>query len=121
MKKITISLLALFLLLSCARSHPEINLVKEGHFPQYPNKIIGEAFNDFFASPSWRYFKNKSRQGVVEFRGKIALKDKVVYTMKLRFTIDKENKSFELSSFDVGGGLQPPEGKRWLLPMGNLH
>ena len=117
MKKITISLLALFLVLSCARSHPEINLVKQGHFPQYPNKIIGEAFNGFFASPSWRYFKDKSGQGIVEFRGKAALKDKAVYNMNLRFSIDKEKKSFELSSFHVGGALQPREGSRWLLPM----
>lgn len=48
---------------------PRTNIIRDGHFNDYPNIKIGDAYNKFFSSPQWKYFKSDDGTEVVEFSG----------------------------------------------------
>ena len=41
--------------------------VKNGHPEAYSEITFGEAFESFFGSPAWKYFKGEDGEDVVEF------------------------------------------------------
>lgn len=84
--------------------------VKGGEPFDYPGKTYGEAFENFFASPTWKYFKGtqegpdedgdgkpdytKEDVDVVEFTGYCTYMDTTVKA-RIQFVLDKENDTFE--------------------------
>jgi hypothetical protein len=99
MKKLWLSLVIPFLLIGCG-ANPTVNLVKTGSFSQYPNKTIGQAFDNFFGSPSWKSFSGENGSDVVEFNGKATIGGQAV-KVKIQFTVDKKSGSFEVAHFSV--------------------
>ena len=99
MRKLWISLVIPFLLIGCG-SNPTVNMVKSGHFSQYPDKTIGKAFDNFFGSPSWKNFSADDGRNVVEFAGKATIDGQSV-SVKIQFVVDKQTGSFEVASFSV--------------------
>lgn len=86
--------------------------VKEGISEAYPDITYGEAFESFFASPTWKYF-NGTQEGpdedgdgksdyvienidVVEFTGYCVYQEVEVKAL-IQFTLDKENGTFDVS------------------------
>lgn len=91
---------------SIAQSDNEYVLgVKYGTPSTYPNITYGEAFEAFFAYPTWTYYQG-TREGdekvydVVEFTGNCMLADKEVKAL-IQFTISDDKKSFEASYFSL--------------------
>ena len=68
--------------------------VKNGYPVTIPEIIYGKAFDAFFAAPTWRYFKAKSGEDVVEFTGSCTYKDAEVRA-RLQFIISDDGDSFE--------------------------
>lgn len=81
-----------------------IKIVKNGVNDNYPDITYGEAFDDFFSSPTWKYFKgskkksddeeDKSEDGekeydVVEFTGYCTYDDEDVKAL-IQFDVDKK-------------------------------
>ncbi len=84
--------------------------VKNGHPFEYPDRTYGEAFEDFFAFPTWKYFVG-TKEGpdedgdgkpdyeeknvdIVEFTGYCTYLDTEVKAL-LQFTLDGEEDTFE--------------------------
>lgn len=81
------------------KDDPHIVYVKEGSPTAYPDKTYGEAFETFFASPSWKYFKGSNDGSdetcdIVEFTGYCTYQDVQVQAC-LQFTLDVDSNSFE--------------------------
>jgi hypothetical protein len=92
-----------------------VRIVKDGHFNQYPNKTIGKAFNNFFASPSWKHFLAQDRRDIVEFDGKGTFNSEPV-NVKVQFNIiDKKNGAFEVAYFSVNDVQQDISSLEGLL------
>ena len=43
--------------------------VKNGYPENYPDVTFGDAFDNFFGSPTWKYFEGENGEDVVEFTG----------------------------------------------------
>ena len=84
--------------------------VKNGHPLDYPDQTYGNAFEDFFAYPTWKYFVG-TKEGadedgdgkpdfeqedvdIVEFTGYCTYQDTEVKAL-MQFTLDEESNSFE--------------------------
>lgn len=76
------------------------NIVKQGKFNEYPGKTIGEAFEGFFGSPSWRYFLAEDGRDIVEFSGGATLEGKSV-NIKVQFSVDKKSGTFEVCYYTI--------------------
>lgn len=84
--------------------------VKNGHPSSYPNQTYGEAFDNFFGSPTWKYFVGtkeapdedgdgepdgaEENVDVVEFTGYCTYAD-VKVKARIQFTLDEENDTFQ--------------------------
>ena len=89
---------------------PHIASVKNGHSLSYPNQTYGEAFDNFFASPTWKYFvgtkESPDEDGdgepdgaeenvdIVEFTGYCTYADVKVKAL-IQFTLDTESDTFQ--------------------------
>ena len=89
---------------------PNVVGVKNGHPSNYPNQTYGDAFSNFFAAPTWKYFKGEkegpdddgdgkpdyteSDIDVVEFTGRCTYSDTEVKAL-LQFTLDKDSDTFQ--------------------------
>lgn len=67
--------------------------VKNGYPESYPDITYGNAFDEFFSSPTWKYFKADSGEDVVEFTGHCTYRDENVKA-RLQFILDMEEGSF---------------------------
>ena len=76
--------------------------VKGGHPNSYPNITYEDAFGDFFASPSWSYFKGTKGEDVVEFTGRCMFYNKEV-DAQLQFIVNLKRGTFETGAFTVNG------------------
>lgn len=79
---------------------PNVTAVKNGSLSAYPNKTYGAAFESFFTSPEWIYFKgskagsDEGEYDIVEFTGGCTYQD-VPVKAKIQFTLNKDNNTFE--------------------------
>ena len=78
-----------------------ILMVKGGYPTSHPDKTYGDAFEAFFGSPTWTYFKGSSDDSdetydVVEFMGYCTYQDVKVKAL-IQFTLDVEGGTFETS------------------------
>jgi hypothetical protein len=92
-RKIIALCLIVSLLSACGMFDVDVLTVREGSFEDYPNTTIGEAFDNFFGSSSWRSFTADSGETIVEFTGRCTYMDEEVDAL-LQFEI-LENDRFE--------------------------
>lgn len=76
------------------------NIVRQGNFNEYPGKTIGEAFNSFFGSPSWKYFLAEDGRDIVEFNGEATLAGNPI-NVKIQFSVDKKSGVFEVCYYTI--------------------
>lgn len=77
------------------KDNPTVLLVKNGSFTDHPEKSIGNAFQEFFGSPTWKYFDGETGEKVVEFTGRMMYQDAEVKA-RLQFLIHEDD------TFEVG-------------------
>ena len=105
-RNLTFILLSFAFLGGCFGDSKEIQIVKSGHFNNYPNKPIGIAIDHFFGNPKW-----ESGTGIDgETKGKTLLNvgGRMTYMGKevegkIQFVVDNENGAFELHAFELNG------------------
>jgi hypothetical protein len=68
-------------------------MVKNGYPVSYPDCKYGDVFDEFFGSPTWKYFASTDGQDVVEFTGYCMYEDTEVKA-RLQFILDTENSTF---------------------------
>jgi len=76
--------------------------VKNGSFTDYPNHPLGEAFENYFSSPKWKYFEADSGEHVVEFTGYCTYMEAKVKAT-LQFTVEEDGGKFEVGALDFNG------------------
>lgn len=64
--------------------------VKNGYPENYPDVTFGEAFDNFFAMPTWKYFKAETGEDVVEFTGYCTYQDAEVKA-RLQFILNDDD------------------------------
>lgn len=79
-----------------------ISTVTEGTFGAIGNTLIGETFNKFFNDPLWNYFQTPDGSHLVSFMGQFDDMG-TIKTAFMEFTVDVENKTFEMSYVDIDG------------------
>ncbi|RUL56402.1 MULTISPECIES: hypothetical protein [Lysinibacillus] len=75
---------------------PNVSLVRDGTFNDYPTPTIGEAFQDFFGNPKWHSFTADTDETVVEFTGTCMYQDVEVEAL-FQFTIDEDTETFDIN------------------------
>ncbi len=68
--------------------------VKNGYPEAAPQITYGDAFENFFGNPTWKYFESTDGKDVVEFTGKCTYLDQEVKA-RLQFILSKDSKSFK--------------------------
>lgn len=81
-----------------------IDIVKSGSFNNYPNIEVGEAFENYFKNPKWKYFISDNDSNVVEFTGE-CMYDNAEVTALIQFIID-DNSGFEAKYFSMNNVSQ---------------
>jgi hypothetical protein len=99
-------LIVSIILLSCKGNSTPIDVVKNGTFDDYPDVLIGKAFDSFFANPKWLSFISEDNEQIVEFSGGAMLGEENV-TVEMQFEV--KNNSFEAFWLGVNGEDQPNE------------
>lgn len=61
--------------------------VKNGYPENYPDITFGDAFDNFFGSPTWKYFEGENGEDVVEFTGYCTYQD-VEVKARLQFILN---------------------------------
>ena len=80
-----------------------VSIVKNGHLTEFSKtETVGEAFDDFFASPKWKSFKSEKGDRIVEFNGECEYFDERVKVC-IQFEVDEDDESFEISYADIDG------------------
>ena len=74
--------------------------VKSGHLTAYPDKTVGEAFDAFLGSPSWRAFTSDEGLNVVECEGKCTYDGEEV-TMLVQFVVDEGLETFSIYTMAI--------------------
>lgn len=85
------------------------NAVPSGHI-----KTFGEAFEEFFASPTWKYFDADTGEAVVEFTGYCTYMDNEVKA-KIQFILDKNNGMYQIGAVALNNIPQNELMKQSLL------
>lgn len=63
--------------------------VKNGHPESYPDVTFGDAFEQFFGAPTWKYFESDDGMDVVEFTGYCTYQDAEVKA-RLQFILNDD-------------------------------
>jgi len=71
--------------------------VKSSHHDEYPNISYGEAFDSFFATPTWKFFESEGGEKVVEFTGDCSFRE-VNVKARLQFIIATDEKTFDIGA-----------------------
>ena len=85
------------ILSSGSSNNKYISFVKNGHPTSYPNLTYGKAFDNFFASPTWKYFKSNTREDVVEFTGYCTYQN-VKVKADLQFILNEDAGTFTVGA-----------------------
>lgn len=102
-KNIIIAVIGVFAILILigifAGENEYVSAVKNGTFNNYPDVLIGDAFDDFFSNPKWKHFVSDDGINVVEFTGGCKYDDVDVKAL-LQFIV-YEDDTFESSYFSM--------------------
>lgn len=77
--------------------NPYVLAVKGGYPEDRPDQLYGDAFEAFFASPTWTYFMSDTGEHVVEFTGTMMYMDTEVKA-RIQFIVDDETDTFEVGA-----------------------
>lgn len=116
MKKILLIFITLIVLITSGCSREEFSdqvqnltdknneyvlMVKDGHPEKYPDLTYGESFENFFGSPTWKYFKSDDDRDIVEFTGNCMYQE-VESKARFQFVLDINTGTFDSGalSFD---------------------
>ena len=88
--------------------------VKNAIPKQYPNTTYGDAFKDFFGSPTWKYFNATNGDAVVEFTGFCNYQN-VEVKARLQFIMSKDGNTFTIGALDFNSVPQNELIKQSLL------
>lgn len=92
----------------CAdKGERNIQLVKNGTMDSNPNVPIGKAFSQFFDNGTWKSFKSKKGNTIVEFKGNCYYLDENV-SMTIQFKI-LNDEQFNLQYIEINGVNIPEE------------
>lgn len=94
---------------------PHVLGVKNGHPNNHPKCPYGDVFDEFFASPTWKYFNATSGEEVVEFTGYCTYHD-VKVKARLQFILNKDGKTFETGALSFN---DVPQSK--LITIGMIY
>ncbi len=70
-------------------------MVKHGYRSDNPNLTYEQAFENFFGTPRWKYFKSTEGQDVVEFTGDCTYDGNAVKA-RIQFIVHKDEGTFEI-------------------------
>ena len=108
--KLILSMALIFTLLcGCAQSGAPvpaspgsqyIQMVKGGTNDAFPGKTYGDAFDNFFGSPRWKYFRSDTGDDVVEVSGSCTYRD-VKVNANLQFLLNLKDKTFEAGALSL--------------------
>lgn len=76
------------------QENPYVNMVKGGTNSRFPDLTYEDAFQAFFANPTWTYFASETGEDVVEFTGDCTYQD-ISVKARLQFILDEEGGTFE--------------------------
>lgn len=79
--------------------------VKNGSPNTYPYCTYGEAFDEYFRSPTWKYFEADDGSDVVEFTGYCMYQDQEVKA-RLQFILDMDAGTFETGALSFNDVAQ---------------
>ena len=79
--------------------------VKNGSPADYPDCTYGDAFANYFGSPTWNYFQSKKGKDIVQFTGRCTYEEEEVLA-KLQFILDMDAGTFETGGLSFNGKEQ---------------
>jgi hypothetical protein len=79
-----------------------VRIVMDGSPDAIPNISYGEAFNNFFGTPRWTYFKSDDGRDIVEFIGDCTYQG-VPVTAMIQFVVDGGSERFEAIYLEFNG------------------
>ena len=82
--------------------------VKSGYPDVLPEITFGDAFGEFFSSPTWNYFKADTGEEVVEFTG-YCLRNNEEVKVRLQFILNNENGTFQTGAVSINDLVQSQE------------
>lgn len=82
-----------------------IETVKNAHPENFPRCTYGQAFEEFFTSPEWKYFESTDGRDIVEFTGNCLYAGAQTKT-RLQFVVDKANSSVTTGAMSYNGAPQ---------------
>jgi hypothetical protein len=74
-----------------------VQMVKNGYIENNPDLTFGVAFENFFASPTWKHFEAETGQNIVEFTGDCTYLDTPVKA-RLQFILSDDDGTFEIGA-----------------------
>lgn len=77
-----------------------IAAVTEGTLNGFPDKTIGEAFDDFFDDPEWKSFTDEKDRIIIEFNGGCTWYDEEANCC-IQFEVDEDGEDFEIFYADI--------------------
>lgn len=100
-----LSVMAIMTLAACSSATGSadqryISVVKDGNFFDYPDQLVGDAFEDFFSNPSWEYFLSEDDEHIVEFNGQAEYMGEEV-NVCIQFQINPDTDEFEVVWSDI--------------------
>lgn len=91
-----------------------VKLVKTTVPDGYPGITYGDAFDNFFTNPTWKYFESDKNEDVVEFSGGCSYGEKNV-TIRLQFVLYEEDGIFQVEYYEMDGEPQTEQSAAKLL------
>ncbi|HAG04605.1 MAG TPA: hypothetical protein DCG28_04105 [Lachnospiraceae bacterium] len=82
-----------------------VSMVKNGHPTGYPNRTYGDAFNNFFSNPKWKYLKSTNGLDIVQFDGDCTYLDGPAH-MVIQFDVNVSKGTFEIYAMEIDGTPQ---------------
>jgi len=79
-----------------------VQMVKNGHLNNYPNKTVGEAFGGYLSNAKWSSGTSTEGNKFVNVRGRGTFMGNRVDTL-VQFSVDYDNGTFEYRALEVNG------------------
>ncbi|WP_158701746.1 DUF2628 domain-containing protein [Lentibacillus sp. Marseille-P4043] len=79
-----------------------VDQIKHGSFEQYPDRTVGEMFDEFFEHGEWQEATNDSNFIIVAYNGEKQIND-YQYDIQIEFYTEEDSNSFDIQSITVDG------------------